>query len=363
MADARLSITVDGRELAGKPTGVGRYVLEILRAWEAARLPHRVTVILPATPDPAVVAALPNIQWHSEPARSAGTRWEQTRLPRLLAQTKPDVFLAPAYTAPLRLPCPMVVVIHDVSFFAHPEWFRRREGWRRRWLTRATSRRARAVVTVSDFARSEILKYLPVPRERIVLAPPGAPAPVADAPAERPPLLLYVGSLFNRRRIAEVIQGFAIAARQVPGARLVLVGDNRTSPPIDPRAIAAAAGVADLVDWREYITDTARDELYRRARGFVFLSDYEGFGIPPLEALAHGVAPVVLDTAVSREIYGDGALRVRPEIDAIASGLVQVLTDEGLRDRLLVAGRRRLDAFSWTETARTLRRTLEEAAR
>lgn len=363
MADRALHIAVDGRELLGKRTGVGRYVLEILRAWSPAPPDHRIRVFLPAEPTDGLRAALPAIQWHVEQGAGSGTRWEQMRLPRALARAQPDVLFAPAYTAPIRLPCPMVVTIHDVSFFAHPEWFGRREGLRRRWLTRATARRATTVLTVSEFSRSEIQRYLRIPADRIVIAPPGAPARVQGERPDGPPVLLYVGSLFNRRRIGDLIRAFALAASRVPDARLVLAGDNRSSPRIDPRQIAVDAGVGARVEWREYVDDSTLDELYRSARGFVFLSDYEGFGIPPLEALAHGVAPLVLDAPVSREVYGDAALRVPRDLPAIADAMTRLLTDADLRRRLVAEGERRLAALSWRQTAEVVRRTLEDAAR
>lgn len=359
-----LHVAIDGRELVGKATGVGRYLSALLRAWAGTpAIRHRFTVILPAPP-PADLAVLDGrFDWVVDRSTTSGTWWEQMRLSRQLRRLQPDVFFAAGYTAPLRLPCPLVVTIHDVSFFAHPEWFRPREGWRRRWLTRAAARRARTIVTVSEFSASEIVRWLHVTRDRIVVAPHGAPvpAPPVASPVRRP-LVLFVGSLFNRRRIPELIQAFAVTAREVTDAQLVLVGDNRTRPRIDPTALAAARGIAGRVEWRAYVDDAELERLYWSARVFAFLSDYEGFAMTPLEAMAHGVAPVLLDTPVAREVYGDAALRVGPDPAAIAAALTRLLTDDGARAALVAAGQRRLARYDWARTAATVLHTLEQAA-
>ena len=363
MPDRVLHIAVDGRELAGKPTGVGRYLGEVLRCWSTASgFPHRCTIVMPSAPAPALVDAHPTCEWHIDPAANAGTMWEQLRLPRALRAIGADVLFAAGYTAPLRCPVPFVVAVYDVSFFAHPEWFAAREGARRRWLTRSAARRAHRVITISEFSAQEIVRWIRVPRAHILIAAPGAPPVAAVDDAEREPLVLYVGSLFNRRHIPVLIEAFA-AVPAALGARLVLVGDNRTSPRIDPRALAATCGVADRVDWREYVSDPELAALYRRARVFAFLSEYEGFGMTPLEAIASGVPPVVLDTAVAHEVYADAAVYTRLEAPAIARHLQTLLTDNAVHARLVTRGRERLGRFSWSATAATIRAALEDAAR
>ena len=360
MADRPLHIAIDGRELFGKPTGVGRYLLEVLKEW--TQVPHRYSVIVPEAPTAPLRLLGDRFEWVVEAGAGAGTRWEQTRLPRALARIGPDVFLAPANTAPLRLRCPFVVVVHDVSYFAHPEWFGHREGWRRRWLTRSAARRARTVVTVSEFSRQEIAHYLRTPLDKIEVASPGAPAGQPATAGDREPIVLYVGSLFNRRRIEDLMRGFAETAAKVPEARLVLVGDNRTSPRIDPNELARTLGIAERFTWHSYVDDLEVSRLYASARVFAFLSDYEGFGIPPLEAISHGVAVVLLDTPVSREVLGAGALLVPPVTSDISAALYRLLTEPAAHAATLEAGRARLSAFSWSRTARTLLTALERAA-
>lgn len=361
---AALHIGVDGRELLGKPTGVGRYLRHVLDTWRAsATFTHRVTIFLPSAPPPALVDALQPMTWAVVPHADGGTWWEQTKLPGAIARSGIDVFFAAGYTAPLRMPCPFVLAVYDVSFFAHPEWFSTREGMRRRWLTRRASRNARSVVTISEFSAAEIVRWIGIDRGRIRMAPPGAPPLMAAATTARQPVVLFVGSVFNRRHVPELIQAFARARQRVPNARLVIVGDNRTSPHIDLRAVARGAGADAAVNWREYVDDATLAALYGTARVFAFLSDYEGFAMTPMEALAHGVPSVLLDTPVAREVYGDGALRVPLDVPAIADALAALLADDDARARVLAAGRERMATYSWTHAAAVIRDALEEAAR
>jgi glycosyltransferase involved in cell wall biosynthesis len=335
-------IVIDGRELAGRPTGVGRYLMGILERWAAApTTAHRFTVVVPGGVPPELAKLAPVIAAHQVAAGQTGTWFEQFSLPDIVRGLGADVFLAPAYTAPLRVPCPFVVAIHDLSYFAHPRWYGWREGARRRWLTKASARRASKITTLSEFSAGEITRYLGISRSRIEIVPPGSPTAMSETAGRREPLVLYAGTLLARRRIEETIAAFALVEKTVHGARLVLVGDDRSKPPIDPIAIARRAGVADRVEWRRYVPERELADLYNRARAFVFISDYEGFALTPMEALAHGVPVVLEDTPVAREVYADGASLVAPAPEAIAAALLPLLTDDDASRRSAADRRRR----------------------
>jgi len=364
MASRPLHIGIDGRELLGQATGVGRYLLGFLEVWATdAACAHHITVFLPASPPATLRRLMPRVRVEVAPAARHGTAWEQVELRKLANAAQLDVFFAPAYTAPLGLRCPSVLAVHDVSYFAHPEWFPWREGLRRRWLTKRSARSAARVITLTAFSAGEVARYVGLDAGRIVIAPPGAPAVDTMSFVGRPPVVLYVGSLLNRRRLPELVAGFARAAHDVPEARLVLVGANRTHPRQDVRAMARAHGVADRVDWQEYVSDDALRGWYGRARVFAFLSDYEGFGMTPFEAIAAGAPPVVLDTPLSREVYGDGARFVAPDAAEIGTALGDLLQDDAARLSLLAAGRARMARYSWSRSAALTLDALESAAR
>jgi glycosyltransferase involved in cell wall biosynthesis len=346
-------IAIDARELMGRPTGVGRYLSQILQAWAALPGTSGHELVL-CSPEALAPRALGDLRVSNAVAPGGGTAWEQWTLPRLVRAERADVLFAPAYTAPLRCPAPVVLTIHDVSYAAHPEWFSWRDGLRRRTLSRMAARRAARVITESDFSKREIARHLRVDAGRIEVIYLGVSALRADAPRE--PLVLYVGSVFNRRHVDALVGAFARLAAGRPGLRLAIVGDNRTRPWIDLDALVAGTGLADRIDVRSYVADDELSGLYARASAFAFLSEYEGFGLPPLEAMAAGVPVVVLDTPVAREIYGPAAEYVsRAEPDLVAAALDRVLTEGPARERLLHAGTAQVERYSWRECAhRTL---------
>ena len=349
-----MRIAIDARELAGKPTGVGRYLSQILSAW--TRLPaaaaHEFILCSPEEQSDAGWAPLTVSQLS---ATGYGTIWEQLVLPGLLKKSRANVLFAPAYTAPLNSPVPVVLTVHDVSFVAHPEWFSWREGIRRRVITKASARRAARVLTQSNFTKREAVRYLGLDQSRVDVIYLGTTTLRTNA--EREPLVLYVGSIFNRRHVPELIEGFSQLATRHATARLEIVGDNRTMPEIDVDALIAHSGAPDRIRARHYVSDAELSSLYARASAFAFFSEYEGFGLTPLEAMAGGIPVVVLDTEIAREIYGPAATYVaHPEPAMIAGALERVLTDTTERQRLAEAGKAQVERYSWDECAR---RTLQ----
>ena len=362
-----LRIGVDARELLGEVTGVGRYLGELLRRW-VARTDALSRQFILYSPRPLDIDLSSEHTIARVVDGSGGTWWEQTALRRAVRADRPDVFFAPAYTAPLGLGLPFAVTIHDVSFMAHPEWFRPRERWRRRFLAGRMSSTASVIFTDSEFSRSEIASRLGVHSERLIVIPPGAPEAVTGAdhgrPKSREPLVLYVGTLLNRRNLPELIAAFAKATETRPDARLVIVGGDRTWPPQDLSKTAAAYGIERKLELRSYLSHDALRELYARASVFAFLSEYEGFGLTPLEALTAGVPIVVLDTPIAREVYGDAAEYVGiGDIAATAAAMSTFLdSPEAAREQLMKAPAI-LARYSWDRAADATLQHLERIAR
>jgi glycosyltransferase involved in cell wall biosynthesis len=352
-----MRIGIDARELVGRPTGVGRHLSGLLTEWAADGATHDHQFVLyahapiPDVPEPFVTKIVPG---------TSGTWWQQVQLPPALRNDRLDLFFSPQYTAPLLVKAKTAVVIYDVSFAAHPEWFRLTEGMRLRWLSRAAAAKACAVVTISEFSRREIVDHLSVPTSRIHVIPPGVPLRNTRLRAEPEPKVLYVGSIFNRRHVPDLIAAVSPLLRVHPAASLDIVGDNRSYPREDLVAAIEREQLGEQITWHRYATDERLDELYGRARVFVFLSDYEGLGLTPLEALAAGVPPVLLDTPVSRETCGDAALYVqRDQPNEVRRAVEQLLFDEHLRSTLLAAAPGVLARYNWARAARETLQVLE----
>jgi glycosyltransferase involved in cell wall biosynthesis len=360
-----LRIGIDARELLGHPTGVGRYLGELVRRWIGREDADSRELIL-YTPEPLsfldTVSADRRV--HQVVAGTGrGTWWEQTRLRSAVRANPPDVFFAGAYTAPLALGVPLAVTIHDVSFAAHPEWFTPSEGARRRLLTRQAARTACVIFTDSEFSRREILERLGASPDRLRVIPPGVTRR-AEGATSRDPLVLFVGSIFNRRRLPATMAAFGVAAGAVPGARLVIAGSDRSYPPVDFARLAAETGIGGQIELRSFVSEAELDALYAQASVFVFLSEYEGFGLTPLEALSAGVPVVVLDTPVAREVYGEAAWYVSPDDDVrdAAAAMRTLLQHPAIGRQLLAHAPDVLARYSWDRAAAETLAAIEQVA-
>ena len=346
-----MKIAIDARELHGKPTGVGRFLRELLAAW--ATMPEASAhELVPLAPDGS--------------GAMGGTLWEQMVLPSLARDAGADVLFAPAYSGPILPPMPMVVAIHDVSYAAHPEWFAWREGARRRTMVQLAARAATRVITVSEFSKREIVAHLGIDESKIAVVYHGVTPFTRGSSLEglsHRNGVLFVGSIFNRRHVPELIEGFARLARTTPDTRLEVVGENRTSPHVNLESIVRATGVGDRIHLRSYVPDEELRSLYTASAAFVFLSEYEGFGLTPIEALASGLPALLLDTPVAREVCADAARYVpRADPALVEGGLRALLFDASERQRILDAATRVLARYSWTDCARRVLRVLVEAA-
>jgi glycosyltransferase involved in cell wall biosynthesis len=283
---------------------------------------------------------------------------EQTLLPKAVARAEADLLHNVFNTAPARPRVPQVTTIHDVVFKRHPET----HGLLAKGvevLVPLAARRSARVLTDSEASKSDLVRYLELPAERVDVAPlgPGLPDDVKGPPPEElrerfelgnAPIVLSVLAKRPHKNAARLIEAFA----RVPRAVLVVPGYS-TGYERELEKEIAAAGVGDRVRLLDWVDDATLDGLYRAADCFVFPSLAEGFGLPVLEAMLRGT-PVACSNATSLpEVAGDAALLFDPlDVEAIAVAIRRILEDDALADRLLSAGRERAKRFTWQETAR-----------
>lgn len=301
-----------------------------------------------------------------------GLRWQEGRLPAAAREDGLDVFFAPAYSCPLSLAVPRVTTVHDMSFFSIPDDFGLVDGLRRRALVSASIRASRRLLAVSDFTRREIAARFPAAAPRVVVTPHGAdddlaaPPPRDEARARlglRGPMVLTVGTILNRRCLPVLFHAAALLRRSWPDLALEVVGENRTRPSLDLQSLANRAGLDASTRLVGFVGEAALADRYAAADAAVFLSEYEGFGLPALEAMARGV-PVVTSTAPALgEVFRDAALLVDPrDVPAVAGALDRILGGGDLRADLVARGRALAARHSWAACAHLTRAALQEAA-
>jgi glycosyltransferase involved in cell wall biosynthesis len=288
--------------------------------------------------------------------------WQQTAALRRLSA---DWYLA-NFFLPLCMPCKGAVAVHDLSFRAHPEYFPWTVAWYMRWLTGLSVKRAHCVLTGSEFSRQELLHFYPVDKEKVVSVHYSVAAefqPAADAVTTNvdqvtltrygvtPPYILALGNIHPRKNLARLLDAYLRLRQQDTDVPLMVWGGLERWGSGELLEHARDAGVIIT----GFVAQEDLPALYRQAMMLVYPSLYEGFGLPPLEAMACGTPVITSDRTSLPEVVGEAALLVDPtDVEAIAAAMARLIDNVPLRQHLREAGIERASELTWRHTAQRL---------
>ncbi len=369
-----MRIAIDARKL--RDFGIGTYLRNILI--ELSRLDRETEYVVLCRPDDVEAGDVlgRNFRMVPESAKPYSIG-EQYRIPLALARERVRLVHEPHYVLPPLVRCRSVVTIHDCIHLMFPQYlpgklahiYAKGSMW-------AASHKADRILTVSEASKRDILRFFDVPADKVsVIYNAIDERFLAPANAERMelvrqryqldhPFVLYVGNIKPHKNIERLIDAFGRARSQCgDDVKLIIIGDEISKYP----ALRQSVHKHKLDKHVRFLGFQPMETLaavYRLARAFVFPSLYEGFGLPPLEAMACGAPVVTSNVSSLPEVAGGAALLVDPyDADAIANGIVQAVTDEALRADLIRRGLERAHSFSWPQSVKKIHEIYMQVAR
>ena len=364
-----MHIGLDGIPLGEIKTGVGHYTFELARSLACIAPADEFELISPfpyvaAGDDESEQTLPPNLRVvQAKVNRLRRRRWWSIGLPLHIKRASFDIFHGTNYNVPLWNRCRTVITIHDLSLFLFPETHEEHLVRRARLRLPLMARTATAIITPSESVRSEVCEHLSIGPEKVVAIPEAArrmfrPVPLAETVAVRRRLkvedefILFVGTIEPRKNLLTLARAFDEINRNTPLRPQLVIAGREGWLNDELFSYLKSAEMGARVRFTGYVSDQDLRALYSSCRAFVYPSLYEGFGLPPLEAMACG-APVITSRINSiRETVGQAARLVSPtDFHELSEAIVHLLEDSGEREQLSSAGLQRAAGFSWERTA------------
>jgi glycosyltransferase involved in cell wall biosynthesis len=360
-------IGIDARKL--HDFGIGTYLQNLLK--ELARLDDDAEYVVLCRPDD--VAWLTALGGRVHPVVTRAQNYsirEQIEVPWRLWRAGVGLFHSPHYVLPVFVPCPSVVTIHDCIHLMFPQYLPNRLAiFYARFFMWWATHRARRVLTVSEASKRDILRFCRIPPDKVTVVHNAIDDRFRTAPPEdeiarirerfqlHEPFVLYVGNVKPHKNLGRLIEAiYHLHENGYDQLKLLVIGSD-ISKYADLRRAIHQFNLHRFVRFLGFVPDRTLQILYRLASVFAFPSLYEGFGLPPLEAMACGAPVVTSNTSSLPEVVGDAAVLVDPtDARAIAEGLAHVLADPNLRADLTRRGIAHAQSFSWAAGARAVRK-------
>lgn len=358
-----MRIGIDATPIPPQPVGAGNYIIQLTRALVGLESEHEWVVFAQRRGQALIdLAPQPNLQWVIVPNHSPAQRliWEQTSLPWLAQKHRLDLLHSLHYTRPAILPCASVVTFHDMTFFLYPQLHTPSKRLFFPLAMRWSARFAQALIAVSESTRRDAMRILNLPNDKIFTVPSGIDRsfrPITD-PLQRQAckekyqlpdrFILYVGLIEPRKNIPMLIKAYARLHSAPP---LVLVGRLGWMTE-DLMKLIEETGMKDQIILTGYIPPEDLPIVYNLSEIFAYPSLYEGFGFPPLEAMACGVPVITTAISAMMDLIGEGGLLIPPQNEvALAEAMQKLLDNATLRQELSRRGRQQAAQYTWENTA------------
>jgi glycosyltransferase involved in cell wall biosynthesis len=366
-----MRVAIDARKL--HDFGIGTYTRNLLE--HLARIDRDSEyVLLCHEPDLGIAATLgTNFRTVLEPSPSYSIR-EQFHVPWVLHRERPDVFHAPHYVLPPATPCRSLVTIHDCIHLMFPQYLPNRVAYAyARASMWSAARRAHRILTVSEASKRDIIHFFSVRPEKIVVVYNAIDERFRVAPSEEAvarvreryqldhEFVLYAGNIKPHKNLVRLIEAFdGLRRRGFDDLKLLIIGDEISRLPALRRAVHSHK-LHKHVRFLGYLPADTLAILYRLAAVFVFPSLYEGFGLPPLEAMACGTPVVTSNVSSLPEVTGGAAVLVDPyDVESIVDGIARILSSPSLSHELRAKGIARAREFSWERSVARTRELYQE---